>query len=46
MNTSALSEWMIVRSFMSLVQLRANPNESGFQTGILFIFYILYQSLI
>ena len=30
MNTSALREWMIVRSFMSLVQLRANPSESAF----------------
>lgn len=29
MNTSALSEWMIVRSFMSLVQLRENPNENA-----------------
>ena len=29
MNTSALSEWMIVRSFMSLVQLRENPNANG-----------------
>ncbi len=34
MNTSALSEWMIVRSFMSLVQLRENPNENAFLTDI------------
>ena len=34
MSTSALSEWMIVRSFMSLVQLRENPNENAFLPDI------------
>ena len=31
-NTPALSEWMIVRSFRSLVQLRSESSESASQT--------------
>ena len=31
-DTSALSEWMIVRSFRSLVQLRSESSESALQT--------------
>ena len=30
-DTSALSEWMVVRPFRSLVQLRGSPNASGLQ---------------
>lgn len=42
MSSSALSEWMIVRSFMNLVQLRANPNESGFPKGY-YLFHHIYK---
>ena len=35
-DTSALSEWMVVRPFRSLVQLRGSPNASGLQTHDLF----------
>ena len=36
-DTSALSEWMVVRPFRSLVQLRGSPNASGLQTHDLFL---------
>jgi hypothetical protein len=36
-DTSALSEWMVVRPFKSLVQLRGSPNASGLQTYDLFL---------
>ena len=38
-DTSALSEWMVVRPFRSLVQLRGSPNASGLQTHDLFLEY-------
>ena len=36
-DTSALSEWMVVRPFRSLVQLRGSPNASGLQAHDLFL---------
>ena len=36
-DTSALSEWMVVRPFRSLVQLRGSPNASGLQTHDFFL---------
>ena len=36
-DTSALSKWMVVRPFRSLVQLRGSSNASGLQTHDLFL---------